>query len=592
MIRSSLTPYRIVTLLLLIVLAVSRLVAQSQSRAASVTESSEPVTTFKASTRMVTLEVVAKDRKGNHLTGLKAGDFQIFEQARSRGKQKYEQKIAAFREVRMSDLAGQLPSELPIPAGIYTNVITLQKEPVPPTIFLVDGLNTDVKHQMQVHVQMLKMLRSLPKNVPVAVFLFGHKLRMVQDFTSDPKLLQTALATINSPAGQNVATLDPDDDPDAMSAQLASMNAGNLQMVSPQLLAAVAHFERELYASDMDLRIRETIEALTTLGRRLAGYPGRKNLLWISTGFPIAINDADSVPRDYWTVLKRMSSALSEAKIAVYPINPAGVHGFSFFEAGTRPRDVSASGAQRAIQREVNMRSSEQDTMQVIADGTGGRVCTGDNDLGDCVQKAMDDSSSFYEIAYYPDSQDWNGEYRKVIVKTRQDGLHLTYRQGYYATSESSQDQKTELRQAACEDYLDATSIFLFAKRLPADPPESVKFYMTINTSALTAPGTNKGGRDLKFTIAACTFNSKGWAQQLISEDIHHEFTEAEYQSLLKNGLPHTVSIPGPQPAAVRLLVRDVRSGRIGSINIKLGNRTPMATIAPAGNTQTQTAPQ
>lgn len=486
----------------------------------------------------------------------------------------------------MADLAGQLPSKLQVPAGIYTNVITSPQEPVPPTIFLVDGLNTDVKHQMQVHVQMLKMLRSLPKNVPVAVFLFGHKLRMVQDFTSDPNLLQAALANVNNLTGQNVATLDPADDPDTMSAQLESMNAGNVQ-VSPQLLAAVAHFERELYASDMDLRIRETIEALTTLAHRLAGYPGRKNLLWISTGFPIAINDADGVPRDYWTVLKRMASALSEGKIAVYPINPAGVQAFSFFEAGTRPRDTSATGAQGAIQREINMRSSEQDTMEVIAAGTGGRVCTGDNDLSDCVQKAMDDSSSFYEIAYYPDSQEWNGEYRRVILKSSQSGLHLSYRQGYYATSEGDQDQKAELRQAACEDYLDATSIFIAAKRLPGDSPDQLKFYMTINTSALAAPETNHGGRDLHFTIAACSFDREGQAQQLISEDIHHEFTKAEYQGLLQNGLPHVVSIPGPRPAAVRLLVKDLPSGRLGSVGIKLENVAPVAAITPAANGQT-----
>jgi len=582
MIRAVFASSRIVVVISLTLLSGARLTGQSQP----VSDRSEPVTTFKASTRMVTLEVVAKDRSGNHVTGLKASDFQVFEQSRSRGKQKYQEKIAAFREVRTADLATQLPSKLQVPTGTYTNVITLPQEPVPPTIFLVDGLNTDIKDQMQVHVQLLKMLRSLPNNVPVAVFLFGHKLRMVQDFTSDPKLLQSALGNVKSLAGQNVAKLDPTEDPDSMPAKLDSFRG----MLPPELLAAIEHFEREHYVGDMDLRVRETIEALTTLARRMAGYPGRKNLLWISTGFPIAINDADNVPRDYWTVLKRMASALSEAKIAVYPINPAGVQAFSFFEAGTRPRNPSAAGAQGAIQREVNMRSSEQDTMEVIADGTGGRVCTGDNDLGDCVQKAMDDSSSFYEIAYYPDSQNWNGEYRKVTLKSR-DGLHLAYRQGYYATSEGPQDQKTELRQAACEDYLDATSIFIAAKRLPPDSPDKLKLYMTINTSALTAPETSTGARDLNFTIAACTFNNKGGAQQLVSEEIHHEFTKAEYQSLLANGLPHTVSIPGPEPAAVRLLVKDLASGRLGSVGIKLEQGAPVATIAPAANGQTQAAP-
>jgi len=574
MIRAVFASSRIVVVISLTLLSGARLTGQSQP----VSDRSEPVTTFKASTRMVTLEVVAKDRSGNHVTGLKASDFQVFEQSRSRGKQKYQEKIAAFREVRTADLATQLPSKLQVPTGTYTNVITLPQEPVPPTIFLVDGLNTDIKDQMQVHVQLLKMLRSLPNNVPVAVFLFGHKLRMVQDFTSDPKLLQSALGNVKSLAGQNVAKLDPTEDPDSMPAKLDSFRG----MLPPELLAAIEHFEREHYVGDMDLRVRETIEALTTLARRMAGYPGRKNLLWISTGFPIAINDADNIPRDYWLPLKRMASALSEAKIAVYPINPAGVQGFSLFQAGTRLRNNS-------VLLETNMRNVEQDTMEVIAAGTGGRVCTGDNDLGDCVQKAMDDSSSFYEIAYYPDSQAWNGEYRKVILKARA-GLHLAYRQGYYATSQGSQDQKTELRAAACDDYLDATSIFIAAKRLPADSQDQLKFYMTINTSALTAPETSHGGRDLHFIIAACSFDREGGAQQLMSEDIHHEFTKAEYQGLLQNGLPHIVSVTGPPPAAVRLLVKDLPSGRLGSVGIKLENVAPVAAITPAVNGQTPTA--
>ena len=87
--------------------------------------------------RMVTLEVVVKDAKGNHVAGLKPEDFQIFEQTPSKSKAKREQKIATFREVSMADLevhdAGLTAQ---IPAGISTNVVESLKEPVPPTIIL------------------------------------------------------------------------------------------------------------------------------------------------------------------------------------------------------------------------------------------------------------------------------------------------------------------------------------------------------------------------------------------------------------------------------------------------------------------------
>lgn len=579
--------------------------------------SSEPAATFRASTRMVTIEVVARDSKGHHVTGLKADDFEVFEQSPSRGKEKHGQKIAAFREVRVADLSGQPPKATEVPGGVYTNAVTPTDELVPPTILLVDGLNTDVKHQAQVHVQMMRMLKSLPTNVPVAVFLFGNRLRMLQDFTTDPGLLQAALEKANSPAGGDVARLDPRDDPDALSAQMDAVNgaaggaavggqgqgasqAGSTPLIDPGVVDAVKRFEQEVYSSEMDLRVERTIEALISLGRHVGGYPGRKNLLWISSSFPIylapiidesatpvsetsyaALDTGDVGLRNYWSKLKVLASVLSEAKVAVYPINPAGVQVSSMFEADNRIRDHSARGIGDTLRRETMMRGNEQDTMQILAEGTGGQVCTGTNDLGECIRKAVDDSSAFYEIAYYPDSQNWNGEYRTITVKPRQSGLHLAYRQGYYARLEGGdapRNEKTELRDAACEDYLDASSILLTAKSLPPDSPDRLKFYLTMRASDLTMVPSSTGGHDLSIVVAVCTFDDKGWPVHLMSDTIHRTLGTGEYQSLENVGaLPHILSIPGPKPVSVRLLVQDVPSGRLGSIHIKVEDLDPTA---------------
>jgi len=114
-----------------------------------------------------------KDSKGKHISGLKPDDFQVFEQTPSESKEKREQKIAEFHEVHVKDLSPAATPRTRPERGVYTNAVAVQKNPVPPTIVLVDGLNTPIEHQMQVHAQMLKMLRKLPTNVPVAVFLLG-----------------------------------------------------------------------------------------------------------------------------------------------------------------------------------------------------------------------------------------------------------------------------------------------------------------------------------------------------------------------------------------------------------------------------------
>jgi VWFA-related protein len=234
--------------------------------------------------RMVTIEVVARDHHGGPVTGLSAADFQVSEQIAG-NKERHPQKIAAFRAVSISEIAAQDQGKLQVPAGVYTNFVTMQNVPVPPTILLVDGLNTERASQMQVHQQMIRMLASIPDDVPVSVFLLGRRLKMIQNFTTDPKLLKSALQKTSSLESDNATVLEPQDDPDVLSAFLE--DGPNLQAGS---LTAIQQFEREVYAFQMDVRIAETLDALRALARHVAGYPGRKNLLWISSSFPVSIN--------------------------------------------------------------------------------------------------------------------------------------------------------------------------------------------------------------------------------------------------------------------------------------------------------------
>src|SRR5213075_950040 len=152
-----------------------------------------------------------------------------------------------------------------------------------------------------------------------------------------------------------------------------------------------------------DIRVGETVRALLSIARNIAGYPGRKNLLWISSSFPIALMPESGnfvASRDYQNETREVANALAEAKVAVYPIDPAGLGSLSYFSADTRPRGDMFS----SLSRESQMGLDKRATMETLADQTGGRVCVGDNDLGDCVRKAINDSSAFYELAYYPTS--------------------------------------------------------------------------------------------------------------------------------------------------------------------------------------------
>jgi VWFA-related protein len=467
----------------------------------------QEIPTFKASTRLVSVEVVARDHKGQAVPGLTAGDLQVFEQIVPKRDQ-HPQKISAFRATSVHEIAARDAGKPQMAPGVYTNLITMNRVPVPPTILLVDGLNTDRVSQMQVHQQMLRMLASIPDDVPIAVFLLGRRLRMVQNFTTDPKLLKSALENARSAEHDDSTQVDPRDDPDAMSAVLED---NPTERGAGTMLLAVRRFEQETFAFELDIRVQETLDALEGIARYVAGYPGRKNLLWISSSFPIMFlpdHDLQLPMRGYGKEVADVATALADAKVAVYPVDPRGLQGSSVFGADTRPRrDVTGT-----LNREVTSRIDRQQSMQLLADQTGGIICVSDNDLGDCVKKAMDDSSFFYEIAYYPNSGDWHGEFHRIIVKSTRPGIHLAYRQGYYARGpEEETNPKSaaeELQRAACQDVLPSTSVLMVAKAFPE--PGKLKYFVAIEPSTITFTPQSDGTQHVVLKVALCSFDKTG----------------------------------------------------------------------------------
>src|SRR5258708_39588678 len=181
--------------------AASQTPAQSSSPAqaagqANAQVASEPAAVLKVTTRLVVVDVVATDRKGLPLTDLKAEDFSLQEEGT-------EQKVRVFSFQQPSQVAAT-PAPVKLPANMVSNVPTFQANKTL-SVLLLDGLNTDLVSQKYVRQEMLKFLEKLPAGQPVAVYGLGVKLRLLQDFTTDPGLLKQAIQTMK---GRNSPVID------------------------------------------------------------------------------------------------------------------------------------------------------------------------------------------------------------------------------------------------------------------------------------------------------------------------------------------------------------------------------------------------
>jgi len=121
-------------------------------------------------------------------------------------------------------------------------------------------------------------------------------------------------------------------------------------------------------------------------------YGGRKNLI---LDFLVVPSDhcprCDGPPqpafegtRNYEAQVVSVTNALADAKVAVYPVNPSGVQTQGYFDVATRRSTAfygpTGNTEKNAMNRESEARFAAQESMEEVAQQTGGKICVNNND--------------------------------------------------------------------------------------------------------------------------------------------------------------------------------------------------------------------
>ena len=178
---------------------------------------------------------------------------------------------------------------------------------------LFDRLNTLAEDQRHARDQLMKFLGQIQREDRVALYtLESNSIRVLHDFTNDSASLMKVLV------GQGVrAPLALD----ATETEATAPLAGWLRGTAPNISAAV-----------LGDRVGTTLNALTTIANRLAGVPGRKNLIWVSSAFPLMLRTSGTAQ-----LLDRAARAVDDANIAIYPVDARGLTAASMTRAETLP---------------------------------------------------------------------------------------------------------------------------------------------------------------------------------------------------------------------------------------------------------------
>lgn len=537
--------------------------------------------TLQAKTRHVLVDVIARDKRGRPIANLSAKDFEVFEKVG--WVHKIPQQIASYRYVSKSRTASTVASAdlVRTPPGVYSNLAASREPDVPLTILVLDSLNTNL-FAPDIRQQLTKMIDSVRYDGPLAIMLLDAKLYMLQDFTDDANVSRANLRKFFAAGPFAIMHIPiPTGPSPAMQRQFGVAAALSS-------LPQIQDWDRLTNSGNLNLRVQLTLDSIRAIARHAAGYPGRKKLVWISSAFPISIMPDPSASgadaESYYNQVVEVANSLSAARVAMYPIRPGGLWLSDIFSAERRDRPQSsrgsAYGVAEELQRQSTAESAASTSMEEFASQTGGQTCIGDNDLGYCLQKALDDGFSYYELGYYPPVDSWKQGFHRIEISTRRSGVHLTFRRGYYAGPEqeietrangSSGRADTEMKQAACNDVMTATALPVTVRPQASATTGDVDYSVTVDGKFLTtvvAPGRDKSVQ-LHLDFGACVFDKEGKPLRYMQYPAEQELNQQEYASLKEYGIRRIFEFhPDPGVVQLRWLVRDQLSGALGSVDV------------------------
>jgi len=574
-------------------------------------------TVLKSESRAVLVDIVVTDKDGKPVKGLHPENFTVSEDG-------HPQKVVSFEEHSAASPAEnhfQFPHLAP---NLYTNIPRVKLSDAV-TVLLLDSLNTEVKDQSFVRSQMLAYLRNPPAGRRMAIFALGAKLHFVQGFTTDPAVLANALTDAKRGSGQETSDILVSKTEQAVNRTVMDNlielgNESRSANTDQQMAAQIKQFMGEQTASITDLRVMLTLEAFQQLAHYLSGIPGRKNVAWFSSSFPLTLfanqdlTDPSAAQREFTERVKKTARLLAAADVAVYPVAAAGLETDSLYEVNQQmviPGEAQQKNQITSQQADSMQRVQNQSSMEELARDTGGQAFYNTNGLADALAKVSDAGSNFYTVSYVPTNPANDGAFHKIQVKLP-GGYKLNYRRGYFASdpvAEAAEEVKSHgdpLSTFMGPGLPDSTEIALAVHVAPADEsaPAQVEAAPNLATTApgklvragdnprlggqlkryavdflLTAHGlqlqpTADGGRQGKAEIAIIAYDQFGRALNWIERAYQLQMNARQFAEVEKRGLKFHLDIDIPKDGAnLRSGVCDLTSHRVATLEV------PLATV-------------
>jgi VWFA-related protein len=433
--------------------------------------------TFPGGVELVRIDVVVLDRAGQPVTGLTAADFEVTDSGRAR-------EILSFEPIVVRP-PPKAPSTEPVaPARVSAPVAS---EPEEGRYFLVffDDVHVGAVGAQRVRAQLIPFLERETREgdwVTIVSPLAGLKWTARNAFER-----QQLPAVVRGLKGQLVRKPHKDDPSDYSAMRMSEYGGREYRPPPGQgASAAGAGTSPEMLAEAVyavaKRRARQSLSGLGEAVTSLAGFRGRKSLIFYSEGFMKSPS-----MRDYDQAIE----LARRAHVAVYVVDPRGLGTGADEESG--PTLVSLD--------------TEAGGSSYVATSTGGRVSMS-NDVTALFHEATVESSSYYLLGFQPAAGE-PGE-RKLKVRVRRDGLKVRAPDHYIAGEPASSRKPAPPAVQALGLVSDAVDIPLRVSTLFLDNAPVKGDVTTTVAVELDATARDKAERQLNLLIEARPLDHHG----------------------------------------------------------------------------------
>ncbi len=534
--------------------------AASQSQAAQ----RQGQDVVRITTRLVQVDVVVTDKNGKHVEDLTEDDFELLVDGK-------KQQLTHFAHVNLppvkrepvANKAKKKDDLVVAPESMPTREIA--PEEVRRTIaFIVDDMGLSPSSMALARETLRKFVgEQMQDGDLVAIIRTGSGLGMLEQFTSDKRVLYTAIERLVwNPLSRDMTPSFADTSgQDEMDAAQAEQQAEQ-QAVDD----AFAEFQETSFTTG-------TLGATSFVVRNLRNFPGRKCVILLSDGFRInSKTNNDNTTQQVMQSLDNLVELANRSSVVIYSIDAKGLQPFMpGADVGGRPSATAHSDALQTAQEAL-------EGLNYVSQQTGGFTVVNTNDLNIGVEEALYDQQSYYLLGFDPDSEKFDRRRHSIKVKVNRPGLNVRTRSGFFGVSDAEPENAApKTPSTRGQQILSALIAPMGARDLSlrmtpyffnsSKEGPIVRALFHIDCSKLTFKDGPDGKKHLDLDLAAFAFDEEGITADLAAHRLVLDFDEKRYREALANGLAYRADFQLEKPGAYqfRAILRDGESGRTGS---------------------------